>query len=216
MKRTRKFWTDRDHTYLVEQYPNRVTLDIAKELGRSEKSLYSRANEYGLKKSPEFLKSENSGRANVLKQSGVSFRFKKGQVPPNKGKKWSEFMSTEGMSNSKKTTFKKGTVPPNYKPVGSERIDKDGYLMVKVREGLRGWDLKHRHVYRLNFGEIPKGYNVEFIDRNKLNCEPSNLVLRTRVENMKINTYHNYPKEIATTIQLMGALQRQINKHAKK
>ncbi len=30
--------------------------------------------------------------------------------------------------------FAKGNVPPNHRPVGSERISKDGYIEVKVAE----------------------------------------------------------------------------------
>jgi hypothetical protein len=199
----RKF-TKREDKFLRDNHLTTPAKRMATMLGRTEGTAKQRMKLLGIVTPPE-----------VIERFKEESRFKKGSVPPNKGRKWSDFMSEEAMKQSLKTTFKKGSVPPNYKPVGSERIDKDGYLMVKVREGLRGWDLKHRHVYRLHFGEIPKGYNVEFKDRNRLNCEPSNLVLRTRVENMKINTYHNYPKEIASTIQLMGALKRQINKHAK-
>jgi hypothetical protein len=179
--------------------------------------VYSNAFILGIKKSVEFLQSENSGRISNLLTKGKVFRYNKGHVPKNKGKKWSEYMTPKQIEKAKTTTFKKGTVPPNYKPVGYERIDrKDGYVYVKVGEGLRKFRLKHRVIYEQHFGEIPKGYNVEFKDRNKTNFDPANLVLRSRKENMKLNTYHNYPEEIAKTIQLMGVVTRQINKHKKR
>ena len=42
--------------------------------------------------------------------------------------------------------FAKGNVPPNHRPVGSERISKDGYIEVKVAEPNK-WRLKQRVVY---------------------------------------------------------------------
>ena len=58
--------------------------------------------------------------------SGRTGRFEKGQEPPNKGKKWDEFMSPEGQEASKKTQFKKGQIPHNGgAPVGELRIRYD-------------------------------------------------------------------------------------------
>jgi hypothetical protein len=211
-----KKWNGLEQWYLQERYPVTTTEAIAVSLGRNERSVYNQAFILGIKKSVDFLKSENSGRINNLLTKGKAFRYTKGHVPENKGKKWSEYMTPEQIERSKSTTFKKGSVPPNHKPVGYERISKDGYVEIKVKEGLRSFRLKHRVVYEQHFGSIPKGYNVEFKDRDKKNCDPSNLVLRSRKENMQLNTYHNYPKEIADTIQLMGAVTRQINKHKKR
>jgi hypothetical protein len=212
-----KKWNKFELWYLQERYPVTTTEAIAVSLGRSEKSVYSNAFILGVKKSEEFLRSENSGRITNLLDKGKVYRYNKGHVPENKGKKWSEYLSEESKQRCLKTTFKKGTVPPNHKPVGYERIDKkDGYVYVKVKEGLKGFRLKHRVAYEQHFGAIPKGCNVEFKDRDKRNFDPSNLVLRSRSENMKLNSYHNYPTEIASTIQLMGVVTRQINKHKKR
>ena len=38
----------------------------------------------------------------------------------------------------------------------------------------------------------------------------------SRAENMKRNSYHRYGKEIASLVQLRGAINRQINKRSKK
>ena len=66
-------------------------------------------------------------KRNGLK-TGTDGRFKKGQTPYNKGiKGW----YAQGME---KNWFKKGNIPPNYKPVGSERINKDGYIEIKVKD----------------------------------------------------------------------------------
>jgi len=143
-------------------------------------------------------------------------RLKPGNIPPNRGRKQSEYMTAEAIARTAVTRFKKGSIPPNYKPVGTHRIDsKDGCVLVKLKEGMFQWKLKHRVIYEQHFGPIPKGCNVEFKDRNKRNFDPENLILRTRKENMLLNTIHNYPKEIATLVQLRGALNRQINKKRK-
>jgi hypothetical protein len=209
-------WTAFEIWYLQERYPVTTTEAIAISLGRNEKSVYNQAFIRRLKKDEEYLKTENSGRISELLIKGKEYRYQKGSVPKNKGKKWSEYMTPEQIERAKSTTFKKGRIPPNHKPVGYERISKDGYIEVKVKEGLRSFRLKHRVVYERHFGSIPKGYNVEFKDRDRRNFNPDNLVLRTRKENMKLNTVHNYPKEISNTIQLIGALTRQINKHKKR
>ena len=43
----------------------------------------------------------------------------------------------------------------------------------------------HRAVYQLVWGEIPKGYEIDHIDRNRLNNHPLNLRVVTRSQNMQ-------------------------------
>jgi hypothetical protein len=188
---------------LKKLYPNTKNVDIAKILGVTESSVIGAGFRYRLRKTKEFMR--------LHSEKGM---FKEGNPPKNKGKKWKEYMSREGMRNARRTQFKKGTVPPNWKPAGSERIDVEGYIWIKPANHQK-FMLKHRYVWQQHFGKIPKGKNVEFKDRNRHNCDPSNLVLRSREESMKLNSYHNYPKEIASAIQLLGALNRQINKKNK-
>jgi hypothetical protein len=59
--------------------------------------------------------------------NGLDRRFKKGQKAWNEGMKGVNFGGTA-------TQFKKGQMPPNYRPVGSERINVDGYTEVKVED----------------------------------------------------------------------------------
>ena len=107
--------------------------------------------------------------------SGLTGRFEKGQEPPNKGKKGVCAAGCE------KTWFKKGAVPPNHKPVGSERIDKDGYVLVKVEEHKK-WQLKHRVVWGKYNGSVPKGYAVIFLDGDIYNFDINNLAVVSRNE----------------------------------
>src|SRR5690625_2145733 len=73
-------------------------------------------------------------------RSGRTGRFEKGNKAWNKGMKGLDLAG----ENGRKTQFKKGQKPLTYKPIGSERIGKDGYIQVKVSENK--WKLKHRVV----------------------------------------------------------------------
>lgn len=111
----------------------------------------------------------------------VGGQFKKGHNTWNKG--------TKGLMKANKTSFKKGNVPQNYRPVGSERINKDGYIEVKVSDPNK-WETKNKIVYKKYFGDIPKGYKVIYADGNKFNNEPDNLILVSSSELLIANRNH--------------------------
>lgn len=119
-------------------------------------------------------------------KSGLSGGFEKGHVPATKGLKWDEYMSKRGQENSRKTTFKKGHVPANARSLGSERLDLNGYLMIKVAEPNK-FVLKHKWLWEQHFGAIPSGYILTFLDGNPLNCELSNLKLISKSQNLILN-----------------------------
>lgn len=120
-------------------------------------------------------------RRNHKLNSGLTGQFKKGHNTWNKG--------TKGLTHSNKTSFKKGNKPHNYRPVGSERITKDGYIEVKVSDPNK-WETKNKIVYKKHFGDIPKGYKVIYADGNKLNNEPDNLILVSSSELLIANRNH--------------------------
>lgn len=141
--------------------------------------------------------------------SGLTGRFDKGHVPYNKGKTWDEYMSEEAKEKASKTQFKNGQLPPNTKPIGWERIDRDGYVEVKVRMRPSkstcndNFVLKHRLVWEQANGPIPEDCNVIFKDGNKLNCELSNLMLVTRAQHVVMNKCHlrsNVPEYAETSV----------------
>lgn len=112
--------------------------------------------------------------------TGFTGQFQKGQTPANKGIKGVVY---EG---SKKTWFKKGNEPINHRPIGSERINVDGYIEIKVDEPSK-WVLKHRVVWTENNGPIPKNHNVIFGDGDKSNLDINNLVLVSRKQLLTLN-----------------------------
>lgn len=120
--------------------------------------------------------------------------FKKGQTAHNKGKK----MPPDVYDKAKATMFQKGNVPQNYRPVGSERVNVDGYIEIKVADP-RKWRLKHNVVWEQKNGEIPKGHIVLFLDGNKLNTDISNLKLIKRSELLIMNRYRMYGENAEIT-----------------
>lgn len=115
--------------------------------------------------------------------TGTLGRFKKNYIPWNKGKK--------GYMGVNKTSFKKGHKPKNWRPVGSERVDADGYTLIKVsNEGgmWKRWALKHRVVWEQHHKKkIPKGSVIIFADGNKNNLSIDNLLCVTREELKVLN-----------------------------
>lgn len=108
-------------------------------------------------------------------KSGVVTRFKQGQEPPNKGnpKMWSGGESTQ---------FKAGNKPHNYVAVGTERVNADGYVDIKIADPNK-WRGKHLVVWEQHYGgPVPKGYAVIFGDRDRRNFDPDNLVLVSRAQ----------------------------------
>lgn len=120
-------------------------------------------------------------RRNHKLNSGLTGQFQKGHNAWNKG--------TKGLTHSNKTSFKKGNKPHNYRPIGSERITKDGYIEVKVSDP-NEWETKNKIVYKKYFGDIPKGYKVIYADGNKLNNDPNNLILVSCSELLIANRNH--------------------------
>lgn len=127
-------------------------------------------------------------------RSKENWNFSKGSIPWNKG--------ITGYMSANKTSFKKGLTPHNYRPVGSERITKDGYIEVKIKDP-KTWRLKHLVVWEKVNGNLPKGCCIVFIDSNRKNCDLSNLQLITRSENVRFNKsgYSHYPPELRPTLR---------------
>lgn len=141
-------------------------------------------------------------------KSGNDTKFKKGQTSHNKGKK----VDKQTYKLISRTFFPKGNKPANWKPVGSERINVDGYIEIKVKEP-NIWKLKHRVVWEEHHQEVPKGMIINFKDGNKLNCNIDNLMLVSRSENAIANNQIRAPKEYRETAVLIARLMTEANKH---
>jgi hypothetical protein len=144
------------------------------------------------------------------------YQFPKGNVPHNKGKKQTEYMTAEQIERSKHTRFKKGGLPGNTLHDGAITIryhKKYGQYYKWIRIGLAKWVAYHRYLWEQAHGPIPAGHNIQFRDGDTLNCDLSNLYTISRADQMKNeNSYHARYPELHTLFQLKGALKRQINK----
>lgn len=123
--------------------------------------------------------------------SGRNGQFPKGHEPFNKGMKGINF-------GGKETQFKKGQTPINYRPVGSERLTKDGYVEIKVADPNK-WRLKHRALWEQENGRIPKGYALIFGDGDKQNLELDNLILVSRKQLVRLNQNNLIQNDIGLT-----------------
>ena len=202
----RHIWTDDEIRRLRESYATvRPVAELAAELGVSATCAYQKAQALGLRKPFEYH--SVAGKIGTMHPHAIANRFKPGSIPPNKGKK----LAPDVYAKLAPTMFRKGHAPVNHKPVGSERVNVDGYVEVKVAEPNR-WRLKHRVVWEAENGEIPPGHNVQFKDGNPLNVSPDNLYLISRSEQLRTQNslIARYPKELADVIRLKGAVKRQI------
>ena len=202
-------WTQSEIDYLKQHYSDTPMSDMINHLNVGKTAIHSKANVLGLRKSLAFIAA--TAQATARPNSG---RFQKGHIPSNKGKRQSEYMTADAIERTKATRFQKGHIPHNTKQVGHERIcNKDGYVYIKV-EGSRKMVLKHRLVWESHYGAIPKGYNVQFKDGNRQNCDISNLYLISRQEQLSTqNGMYRYPAELQKTIRNLSKLKKRIKKY---
>lgn len=155
--------------------------------------------------------------ANHKINNGLTGRFKKGLIPHNKGQKG---VCAKGCE---KTWFKEGNLPHNTKPIGYERITKDGYIEVKIKmrptkpNSNDNFKMKQHIVWEEKNGPVPKGYKLIFLDGNKQNCTLENLAVVSDAEHLQM-TRQKLRSEFAeiTTTGICVAKASIITQNAKK
>ena len=139
-----------------------------------------------------FNKKFNQDRSNraircLKNKLGIRTSYKnvweKGNVPWNKGKK--------GYMGANKTSFKKGEFAPNRVPIGSERITKDDYIQVKIKDGKlqQNWRGKHILIWEEKNGPLPEGHAIIFGDKDNRNFDIDNLICVSRKQLLGLNTH---------------------------
>lgn len=205
--RGRTNFTPAEDQYIRDNYLKKPIKVIAHEINRSFCGVTGRLNQMGL-----------SVPKDLAEHRKKATQRKRGDIPFNKGKKQTEYMSPEAIEKSKSTWFKKGSTPHNSLEAGTEviRTDKRAnrqYILIKL-PGERKLRFKHVYVWELHHNmRLPKGHNVVFKDGNSLNVEIENLQLLSNEELMAKNSLHNYPLELKELIHIKSAITRQINKH---
>lgn len=137
--------------------------------------------------------------------------FEKGMVPLNKGK-----LCPPGKGgrhpNARKTQFKKGSMAgaaaAKYKPIGTERLSKDGYLERKVHDGMpqqSRWRSVHLIRWEEVNGPLPEGKALKSVDGDRSNTDPSNWMAVPRAMLARLSgrygrDYDNAPQELKPSI----------------
>lgn len=203
-------------------YPHWKAAEVARALGRSERSVHRKASTMGLRKTAAFYDSWASGRL-VAAQTDprlIGKRFKPGHATWNKGRP-----GTTGLHpNCRPTQFKPGQKPHTWVPVGSYRINthKSTPRLERKTSETPGpnhlrWEPVARLVWEAQHGPVPAGHIVVFdpphaattvlehITVDKLACI-------SRAENALRNSSWRRDPQVAKLIQLKGAINRQANR----
>jgi len=123
--------------------------------------------------------------------SGIDAKFRKGQAPFNKGKK-------KYWVGGEDTQFKKGNKPHNYLPIGTERVNGDNYIDIKIAEPNK-WKGKHILVWEEQNGPVPKSGCVIFGDGNNRNLNLDNLICVSRSQLLGLNSKNLIQKDANLT-----------------
>lgn len=211
----RRVWSEFELEVMRKHYPITSAANLAELFNREIYTVYAKAKRLGLAKSPEFLASPASGRTG-FDGRGQGGQFRKGLVPANKGKKFPGRVTP--------TTFQKGQVSVNTMPIGSYRVNADGFVERKFAQVpgpyTKRWIPAHREVWIAANGPIPAGHVIAF-KPGKRTTDPAEISLEileclTFAENLRRNSFHRHGPEIAKIVQLRGAITRQINKRLKE
>ena len=166
-------YTEEEKAFLAEFVPGHSHKEITEEFNQrflthiTVGQIASSIKRYGL----------NTGRTG---------QFQKGHIPANKG------THPKTVGRMGETQYKKDNLPHTTKPIGYERISKDGYIEVKI--AMRRSDTgnknnfvaKHRLIWEQANGPIPNDCKVIFLDGNKRNFAIENLALVTNAENLEL------------------------------
>lgn len=135
------------------------------------------------------------GCEDIIEKRKLESRIQPGDVPPNKGKKWDDFLTKEKQEKIKRAThFQKGHKPMNTKQLGSVQMGKDGYLRLKVRDAEtngknKNYESLNRVIYEFFHGDLQDNEVVIFVDGNIYNFHPDNLVKKSKYENLINNIF---------------------------
>jgi hypothetical protein len=165
--RPTKLYPEHIKAFIAEHYTGVGPMDMTELLNNTFKTSYT-------------VKQLKSYYANNKINSALDGRFQKMHIPANKGQKGYHAPGSE------KGWFKKGNTPKNHRQVGSERVDVDGYTLVKTAEP-NVWELKHKLIWEEKNGRVPEGHILTFLDGNKANITLDNLIIISMAESLEMN-----------------------------
>ena len=194
-----KAWTPEEDKLLRELWKTHSLNQCSTVMGRGTSSIYNRVQKLQLKRTDEYKAITGCGQ------------FKPGHSTWNAGKKgW------KAGGRSTETQFKLGDRPSNtWRPIGAERLSKDGILFRKVADTGRkkaDWRAVHVLIWEEHNGQLPDGHIVIFKDKNRANFDPSNLEALTRAESMQRNSIDRYGSDYRSAAIKLGWFKRKLNK----
>lgn len=203
--------------YLIEHHKGKTLIELADMINK-------RFNMNINNKDVGNLKSRLKRRKGIyLEPAPNDGRYRKGQIPANKGKKWDEYLTKEQQEKAKVTCFKKGNKPSNAVEVGAEHMrysgskpEDIGYLYIKIADGRgnKNWIPKQQYIYEQHYGKIPAGHKVIFADGNRFNFDIENLILVSNSEELIMNQ-HNLrynDKDLTKTGSIIAKVMDKANK----
>jgi HNH endonuclease len=211
----KRLWSAADDDALRRSYPAIPTAKLAGQLRRSLSSVFKRAELLGLRKSDAYLASPDACRLRRGDHVGKAFWFPKGHVPANKGLRRPGWSPGRMAETQFKAGVRAGIAVKLWKPIGTERVSKDGYLERKINNDLplqRRWRAVHLILWEAAHGRLPPNHAIAFRNGDKADVRLDNLECITRRQLMARNSVHNLPKPLAAAVQLLGALNRQIHR----
>lgn len=126
-------------------------------------------------------------------KTGRTGCFTKGQEPANKGQKCAEGAGGRH-PNARRTQFvkgeRRGVAVKLWKPVGTERVSREGYRERKVNNDMplqSRWRAVHLIEWEALNGPIPAGYCLKRLGDDKLNTDPANWELIPRALLPRLN-----------------------------
>ena len=211
---TKHTWTAADDALLHKHFAERTAAELAQMIGVGIRAVYARTQRLGLRKSAEWIAETARQRTKQPDHASQPHRFKPGIIPWNKGIKFTSG-GRSGEYRFKPGHERTGRAVDLWQPVGTLRINCDGYLKRKVNDDrpfYRRWRAEHLCVWEAANGPLPPGFAVVFRDGDKMNTALDNLECISRRELMLRNTAQRHGQEVFALIQLRGALKRQINR----
>lgn len=189
----KRVYTQKEREFLFENYKGKSNLELSqmfyKEFGKemSVSKIKNFKQRYGLKSeidarfNKHYTKEEekfllNNYKGLISKEISKLFNEKFGrELTPMQLHAFKRYRNLQSGSRGK-GGFKKGGTPPNTRPIGSEKINKDGYTRIKVAEP-NVWKLKQQVIWEQHNGKIPKGYSIVFANQDKTDFRIENLML---------------------------------------
>jgi HNH endonuclease len=188
--------TKKEDRFLTKNYLKIPEKRLAAMLGRSDVFVRTRLKRLKLKK-PRSL----------VEKFIRDARIKPGNIPPNKGKRQTEYMSRAAINRTKATRFKKGGVPPNTLydnaiTIRRDHPERNGKPHKYIRISLSVWKELQIYNWEKKHGPIPKGHILACKNGDTLDCHPSNWKLMTKADNARRNSGSLHLKDgyVARTI----------------